>query len=737
MTASVLALGFESPLLLIGLAAAAIPVILHLVASVRAPQVELPTLRFLTVAMERTAKRRTIQHWLLLILRSLVLGLLAVAVAEPISRAMALWGPSHAAVVIVDTSGSMAAVDSQGPRFDRARQIARAILSGDRKPAWAALLTTTEPGDGIDLTSDLASLRARLERLKPRAQTGSIQQRLRQAARLLAASPADSKTVWIITDLQIHDMEGVLQSGSWAGLEDASIGILSIAQEPVDNVGVVDLTITGRRVAGGRIGITATIENASGAPKRARTWLMIDGQPAGPEVVRHLAAAGQVGDTATVTFSYVMPPPDQALRGGVLLADTDALAADDGRYFALDSARSVRALVVTGPTGDELPDLLQPGGMLTAALAPYGESGGPIRVAVESFGRLGVDDLAGMDAVFFCQIPRFDGEVARAVADFAQAGGVVVFFAGPGLDVDNYNRRFIQDIPQTGSLLPAQLGSTMIAQGQPTTTQWIDTRHPYFADLHDQASDYPQVLVQQWLRLDPTPTEGRTLIQLANGHPLLVVKTFGRGEVAFCAVPDTRLWSDLPLSHLFLPMVTRMAMHARGASGEPAAHPSGAHVVIRPAGADQLNADESVLQLQPPGQAARIDLIPTNGDDGLQWVVEETPDPGLTYWRVAGPNVDDRPEWRGAFAVNAAATETDLRTFSTVSLRERLDADGPPMAMVATSLVEAQDQLALERKSQNWWDVIAVVAVMVLVAEALAANIGSRSDRRGAVTRAS
>ena len=109
---------FRTPLLLLGLAAAAIPVVLHLLSSVRAPEVYFPTLRFLRISMEKTARRRRLEHWLLLLIRGLLLGLLALAVAEPFLKAGAgfLAGARTAAVVIVDNSHSMAVPAAGGSR---------------------------------------------------------------------------------------------------------------------------------------------------------------------------------------------------------------------------------------------------------------------------------------------------------------------------------------------------------------------------------------------------------------------------------------------------------------------------------------------------------------------------------------------------------------------------------------------------------------------------------------------
>src|SRR5512137_522815 len=119
----IIAFSFVAPLLLLGLLAALIPWVLHLLSSVRAQEVYFPTLRFLRLSMEKTARRRRIQHWLLLAVRAGLLALLCLAVAEPITRAAGGWlgGQRAATVLILDNSYSMAARDGDVTRFDRAR----------------------------------------------------------------------------------------------------------------------------------------------------------------------------------------------------------------------------------------------------------------------------------------------------------------------------------------------------------------------------------------------------------------------------------------------------------------------------------------------------------------------------------------------------------------------------------------------------------------------------------------
>ena len=79
------AIDFSYPLLLlVGLLAAGIPVLLHLLNRIRSPIVPFPTLRFLKITVQKTSRRRQLQQWLLLVLRMALFALLGMAVAGPV-----------------------------------------------------------------------------------------------------------------------------------------------------------------------------------------------------------------------------------------------------------------------------------------------------------------------------------------------------------------------------------------------------------------------------------------------------------------------------------------------------------------------------------------------------------------------------------------------------------------------------------------------------------------------------
>src|ERR687892_1493113 len=113
-------LSFLSPLFLIGAAAAAIPIALHLFFRRTEPVIEFAAMRFLRHAPVEQSRRRRLRELLLLALRVAALCLLAFAFARPYLTQSAAALSAPVTMVLVDTSASMTAPG----QFERAKAAA-------------------------------------------------------------------------------------------------------------------------------------------------------------------------------------------------------------------------------------------------------------------------------------------------------------------------------------------------------------------------------------------------------------------------------------------------------------------------------------------------------------------------------------------------------------------------------------------------------------------------------------
>ena len=119
---------FLTPLFLIGLLAALIPIAIHLIRREKPPKIMFSTIRFLKKTSKKLVLFQHLQQILLLLLRSAVIALLVMAFARPLinqSVARLLDADPQSAVILLDLSMSMQYEEA----FDQAKQGALDILS--------------------------------------------------------------------------------------------------------------------------------------------------------------------------------------------------------------------------------------------------------------------------------------------------------------------------------------------------------------------------------------------------------------------------------------------------------------------------------------------------------------------------------------------------------------------------------------------------------------------------------
>ncbi len=139
-------ISFAAPWALFGLAAALVPILLHLFARREPPTVEFPAVRYLSETARVHQRRLNLQHWLLLLARTLLIILLVLAAAGPTSpRGGAGTHAPTAMVLILDNSLSSGVTAGGVPALDVLKRSARGIL-GRATPDDRLWLVTT---DGI------------------------------------------------------------------------------------------------------------------------------------------------------------------------------------------------------------------------------------------------------------------------------------------------------------------------------------------------------------------------------------------------------------------------------------------------------------------------------------------------------------------------------------------------------------------------------------------------------------
>lgn len=156
-------IGFLHPWVLLGLAAAAIPILLHLLARREPPTVVFPAVRYLITTTREHQRRLKLQNLLLLLVRTLLIVAIVLAAAGPTAPLRGVPGHAPSALaLIVDNSPSSGAIVGGSPRLAQLRDAARAVV-GRATPDDALWLITA---DAVPQRGDAAALEAQLGALE-------------------------------------------------------------------------------------------------------------------------------------------------------------------------------------------------------------------------------------------------------------------------------------------------------------------------------------------------------------------------------------------------------------------------------------------------------------------------------------------------------------------------------------------------------------------------------------------
>src|SRR5918911_2988513 len=192
-----------NPFFLLGLAALAAPVLVHLVRRTRARQVEFPALYFVRQVPQRTIRRRTLRDLLLLALRCLALRLVVFAFTRPYFTAAGKAkreAGTRSTVILVDASLSM----RRAGLFEEAKRRADALVGEMPADERAALLSFGEGYEVVSsFTADKNALRAAVGGLSVGYEATDYEQALRGAEALFREAKAGgARRVVVLSDFQ-------------------------------------------------------------------------------------------------------------------------------------------------------------------------------------------------------------------------------------------------------------------------------------------------------------------------------------------------------------------------------------------------------------------------------------------------------------------------------------------------------------------------------------------------------
>jgi hypothetical protein len=679
-------MSFLNPLFLFGLAAAAVPILIHLFTRKRPREMAFPSLEFLAEVNRSEIRRLRLRQWLLLLLRMLAVAALALAMSRPALRGNAglAHGGSTTVVALVDQSGSMGAIAGGGTLFGEARRAVEGLLA-TLGPEDEMLLIPYDQGPHPASSRPLADagrLRAAVQGLTVTARATDHVQALEFAARALAESHALNRELFWLSDFQATGfgpggaaMERAPE-GPWARSRVYLMPLVPVSRA---NVGLTDASLAPTE-SGTALSITGVAHGA----RSGDLSVEVRDLAADAELGRGYLAIPQDGEASTLLPLARLPE-----RGGVALIPDDALALDNRRVFAAGPAGAARVLVrEDGPASP-----------VRLAL----EAGSPasgLDVSVVDAAALAAR-IAGADVVVLDDLPRLGPIEEQAVLDFYRGGGGVLVVLGSHADPAFWNGSLLGElgVGPLGAMAPATAGAA-----------WRLRRavagHPVLAGFPARPGEPLSTATFRSIRMlgvggmARAGASARVLLEYDRGHPALVEAPHA---LVFAAALEPAA-TDFSVSGSFLPLLHQcVKVLARGtaagslAPGERYSAPAGT-------AAWRIEDEE--------GREVPSELVAGGGATRLTSAPLERP--GL--YRVLQGGV-----LRSTFAVNPPPPESDLAAVPEATL---LRAFPPGRAEVLRPGADLSRRVREARYGRELWSWFVIASLALLVAEMIIARWG-------------
>lgn len=729
-------LAFAHPAYLWGLAATALPILVHLFNQRRPRPLAFGAIDFVLRSQRQKARRLRLRQVLLLALRCLLIAGVAVALARPSLKpkggvAAAPSGPQATALVL-DASLSMRYRIGQSTLFARAKS--EALLALDRlgpdEPATVGLCAG--PGGFIAgppaaPSFDRLAQRRLLQAAQPTYLGSDLTSCLAQAARALGESPVAGKRIIAFGDLAAHSIRleapaplvaAPAQAGGQAGQSAIRPNVVLVdaaGGKDLPNAAVIGIAVQPSPALGPRgYEVVATVANHSGAAAA--------GLPLSLRIGAQTMAKGFVDvpahGTAKKSLSAVLPAGP--VKGRVELArdPVQGLDEDDAQDFGFLVARDVKALIVDGaPSSLRTRDEAY---FVEAALSPL-RSGSRISAQTLDSDAAATRSLEDLDVVLLLNASAPSRPFAEKLRAFVERGGGLFIALGDHVDPDAYNEALARLLPRPLHLLKTAADpGAQNAGEQAARFGSVDWSHPLFRVFTAADREGLQAArAYRYALLRPDPGAGSAAIaSFDDGAPALVESRLGAGRVLLCTTSASMAWTDWPIRASFLPVLQQAVTWLGGALEEKGSAPAQVgdeRTLVPSAGgaiASVLGPDGKELALRREKAPSRASPDPAGvAARPAETVVVQVEAPGIHRVLVVAPGAKAPREDAGlSFAARLDAKESDLRRVDEAELKAHLGGAGS--AQVAASAREAQGP-----RGTPLWGGLLLLGVLALVGE--------------------
>lgn len=633
-------MSFAHPILLTaGLAAVALPILIHILFRRRRRPQAWAAMRFLEAAYRSQRQRLRLEQILLLAARCLIVLLVALALAGPLLGGQHAGGGSRDLYLVIDNAIASATQTGGRTAFSRSIETAQRLID-EADPASGDAFAVVPLAGGTPLapTSSQTAATAALEALEA---TDAAPDWPAAAATIdrLARDRENDRSAVIVLLSAFREGSAPVDTALPPILGSAATPPRIVARAPagsaLPNIAVESLTPTRQLVltSGAEaepLAVVARLRRSDASAREEASTLLslyadLPDQP-GRDAVAAATLNWSPGERQAAA-TLLIAQPDRVFGAERLVTlrlearAGDALDRDNTARAVVRTAPQVRVGVVARPrfAAAGTVEAFDAADWVTAALRPRPAGRAAIDVVPIDPAALDASITADIDTLFILSPGELRDEAWPALAAFARSGGTVAIFPDARDAVhtwpDNLARIADAAAPIGVAREPvAHDPEQLLREPQPSQS-------PLLAFVSGELEFLLEpVRISQSLPITTEPAGSeRTVLSLDDGRPWLVELPIGTGRLLLAASAIDTNWTNLPAKPAFVPIVQEIAR--RGARGQI---PSELSVAGQP-----LAPVPSALTLDAVGPTRGVRTIDLRGE------TDQSPTPAHAAARLA------------------------------------------------------------------------------------------------------
>lgn len=535
---------FLNPSVLLGLLAASVPILIHLLNLRKLKKVEFSTLSFLKELQKTKIRKIKLKQWILLALRVIIILLIVSAFARPTLEQITIGDSSSAAkttaVFIIDNSYSMSVVTDNGSNFNQAKKTIKKVSDILQEGDEIYLLSSSSTKSTINSIS-LNSISKELDDVIISTVSGTLSQSILTAAKILERSENFNKEIYLLSDFQSNEFDDNIIAPLRDQLTNEYIKFYTI---PFGISNISNLSITNFKInnqifeLNKQIDLSVTVTNFTDikTPNKIVSLFVNDIRKAQNNIEL------SPGETKTINFNVTIEETG-LLNLFVELEDDDILH-DNKMYQAIYVPEKYEILLLEENSTDTR--------FLKLALTEANLANN-INLTVDKLVNNTAINLKNFKVVMISGTS--DNFNFAKFNDYLKEGGKIILFPSENNTLLEFQRfcSMINSIPS-----PSQLVDLSAEENSFIEFDDVDFEHAIFKNLFDLSAkkeiDSPELFKYFLIQ---TGGLGKSIISLSDGSTFMSEYSSGNGKIILFNAPPTLKNSTFPFKGIFAPLINK------------------------------------------------------------------------------------------------------------------------------------------------------------------------------------